>query len=284
MAIDLTGRTIAITGASSGIGRATAVACARAGMNVVLGARRADKLREVAEQIRAAGGNAEAVVMDVVKPGDNSRLIDAALAAFGSLYSVFSNAGYGIERTVLQYTDQELDQIFKTNFWSSLELMRLGAAHMLRNNPGPDRGHVLICSSCVSKIGLPNFAAYSATKALQDHFGRAMRIELAPSGVHVSTVHPIGTRTEFFDTAKDLSGGARVSIQMPEIVKQPAETVANAIVRCLRKPKGEVWTSLPMRASLAFATLAPSLADWLLARRQRHHQQDQDRSKSRPHK
>lgn len=268
--IDLTGRTIAITGASSGIGRATAIACARAGMNVVLAARREDKLREAVEQIRATGGHAEAIAMDVTTAGENQRLIDFSCAKFGTLFAVFSNAGYGIERQVLQYTDAELEQIFGTNFWSSLELMRLSATHMLTKNQGPIKGHVLACSSCVSKIGLPNFAAYSGTKGLQDHFGRAMRAELDGRGVCVSTVHPIGTKTEFFDTVSTLSGGRRTSIQTPESLKQPAEVVANAIVRRLKKPHGgEVWTSFPMRFALAGSMLFPGLTDALLRRRQR---------------
>lgn len=267
--IDLTGRTIAITGASSGIGRATALRCVREKMNVVVGARREDRLRALVDEIKSEGGRAVYVVMNVTAPGDNQRLIDAALGEFGSLYSVFSNAGYGVERKVMDCTRENLADIFETNFWSSLELCRLGARHMLDVNPGPDRGHVLLCSSCVSKIGLPNFAAYSGTKALQDHFGRAMRIELADSGVRVSTVHPIGTRTEFFDTASELSGGKRTSIQTPESFKQPAETVARGVVRCLKKPRGEVWTSLPMRTALALVTLMPGLADRMLLRRMR---------------
>ena len=271
MSINLSGRTIAITGASSGIGRATAIACANAGMNVIVAARREDELNRVVEDIRVAGGRAAYVVMDVSNPHDNARLIEAALDHFGSIYSVFANAGYGLERSVLCYTQAELDDIFRVNFWASLELSRLAAERFLKQEPvnGGKRGHILVCSSCVSKIGLPNYAAYSASKSLQDHFARAMRIELADKGVAVSSVHPIGTKTEFFDTAKRLSGGKRISIQTPELFKQPAETVADAIVRCLRKPKGEVWTSFPMRAMLAIATLAPSFADWMLLRRQR---------------
>lgn len=268
--VGLQGRSITITGASSGIGLATAIACAHAGMNVVLAARREEKLRTAVERIRGLGGHAEMIVMDVTAAGENQRLIDFTCASFGSLFAVFSNAGYGIERPVLRYTDSELDRIFKTNFWSSLELMQLSASHMLANNPGPIRGHVIACSSCVSKIGLPGFAAYSATKALQDHFGRAMRAELDAQGVCVSTVHPIGTRTEFFDTVAGLSGGKRVSIQAPERLKQPAEVVAHAIVKRLRKSHGaEVWTSFPMRFALAGATLFPGLTDALLRRRQR---------------
>lgn len=269
--IDLTGRTIAITGASSGIGLATAFACARAGMNVVLAARRFDRLQQAVDQIRAAGGRAEAIEIDVTRPGDNQRLIDFSSEKFGTLFAVFSNAGYGIERQVLQYTGDELEQIFRTNFWSSLELMKLSAEHMLAKNPGPIKGHVLACSSCVSKIGLPNFAAYSGTKSLQDHFGRAMRAELDGQGICVSTVHPIGTRTEFFDNVSNLSSGQRTSIQTPDRLKQSADVVANAIVRRLRKTHGgEVWTSFPVRFALAAATLFPGLTDAMLRRRQRN--------------
>ncbi|MBY0112653.1 MAG: SDR family oxidoreductase [Phycisphaerales bacterium] len=271
MGIDLKSRTIAITGASSGIGKATAIACSRAGMRVIVGARREDELKKVVEAIRAEGGDAAYVVMDVSNPKDNERLVEAAMDHFGSLYSVFANAGYGLERSVLAYTDAELDEMFRVNFWSCLQLMRLTGNMFLKQPPvnGGKRGHILVCSSCVSKIGLPNYAAYSATKSLQDHFARAMRIELADQGVAVSSVHPIGTKTEFFDTAKRLSGGKRISIQTPERFKQPAETVANAIVRCLRKPKGEVWTSFPMRAMLALGTAFPGLADAMMLKRQR---------------
>lgn len=268
--IDLNGRTIAITGASSGIGLATAFACARAGMNVVLAARRFDRLKQAVDQIRAAGGRADAIEIDVTRPGENQRLIDFSCEKFGTLFAVFSNAGYGIERQVLQYTSDELEQIFRTNFWSSLELMKLSAEHMLAKNPGPIKGHILACSSCVSKIGLPNFAAYSGTKSLQDHFGRAMRAELDGQGVCVSTVHPIGTRTEFFDNVSNLSSGQRTSIQTPDRLKQSADVVANAIVRRLRKTHGaEVWTSFPVRFALAAATLFPGLTDAMLRRRQR---------------
>lgn len=268
--VGLQGRTIAITGASSGIGRATAIACARAGMNVVLAARREDMLNDAVQKIRSEGAKAEALVMDVTKAGENQRLIDFSCERFGSLFAVFSNAGYGIERRVLEYTDSELERIFATNFWSSLELMRLAARHILAHNPGPVRGHVLACSSCVSKIGLPNFAAYSGTKALQDHFGRAMRAELNADGICVSTVHPIGTRTEFFDTAQNLSGGKRTSIQTPKALQQSADVVANAIVRRLRKHRGaEVWTSFAIRLALAASLILPGSTDRLLRRRQR---------------
>lgn len=255
--IDLAGKPIAITGASSGIGWAAAVACARAGMPVAVGARREDKLRELAARIEREGGQAVAIPMDAGVREDCERFIDEAGRRLGPLYAVFANAGVGLEGTLMDLSDQAIDDLFRLNFWGTVWTVRPAVRGMLDRGAG----HVLMCSSCVSKIGLPYHAAYSASKAMQDHFGRAMRIELAPRGVHVSTVHPIGTRTEFFDKTKERSGGRRLALTTPDRLMQPPERVADAIVRCLRRPRGEVWTSLMMRLTLAMATAWPSFAD-----------------------
>lgn len=263
--IDLTGKPIAITGASSGIGRATALACARAGMPVALGARRVDRLEEVVREITAAGGRAVAVATDVTAPGDCRRLIDRA-AELGPLYAVFANAGYGFEKPVGRTTDDEVRAIFETNFYGTLNTVRPALERMLPAGAG----HVLICSSCLSKFGMPFLAPYSATKAAQDHFARAMRTELAGSGVRVSSVHPIGTRTEFFERSDARSGHVEGALRTPRFFMQPPERVANAIVRHMRSPGpagGEVWTSLTVRLVFALATAFPGAADWGLRRK-----------------
>jgi short-subunit dehydrogenase len=263
--IDLAGKPIAITGASSGIGRATALAAARAGMPVILGARRLEKLREVEEQIRAQGGRAVAHAVDVDHAESSAEFVRRGIEAFGGLYSVFANAGYGLEGPVQHLTDEQLRAIIQTNFWGTLNVIRPSLPHFLERR----QGHVLICSSCVSKVGLPLHSAYSLTKAMQDHVGRAMRIELLGTGVHVSTVHPIGTRTEFSERTADRSGGARQAVRTPDSMMQSPEFVADRIIACLRRPVGEVWTSTKMRLSLGLLTAFPSLGDWYLARRLR---------------
>lgn len=262
---DLTGLPIAITGAGSGIGRATALACAEAGMPVALAGRREQPLLEAADAIRDAGGRAIAVPTDVADPEQCERLIARTVEAFGAIFAVFANAGYGIRGPVHELTDAAIRDIFETNFWGSLNTVRPALRHMLAAR----RGHVLFCSSCLSKLGAPFTAPYSATKAAQDHFGRAMRHELAGSGVHVSTVHPIGTETEFAQTAADRSGGARRSLPAPRLFTQPPERVARAVVACLRRPRGEVWTSVPVRLAFGAAVAFPGLADRLLARKYR---------------
>jgi short-subunit dehydrogenase len=265
MAIDLTAKPIAITGGSSGIGAATALACARAGMPVAIGARRADKLAEVVRAITHAGGRAVAVTMDVRRPEDNRRLIETTVEAFGSIYSVFANAGYGAEAAVARMSEAEIRDMFECNFFGSLSLARAVIPH-LEKNPPPLRGHILLCSSCLAKMTLPYYSIYSATKAAQAHIGRAMNLELEPRSIRVSTVHPVTTRTEFFDQVKARSGGAELANHSLRLFVQSPERVASAIVRCLRRPRPEVWTSLPTRLGMAACTAFPGIEDWFLRR------------------
>lgn len=263
--IDLRGLPIAITGASSGIGHAAALACARAGMPVAVSARRADRLNDLVARITREGGRAIAVPGDVTNTDDSRRLVDAARDAFGPLYAVFANAGYGIEKPIHLTADQELRDLVETNFWGSMHLVRAALPSMLAAR----RGHILWCSSCVSKLGIPRLGAYSASKAMQDHFARAMRHELAPEGVHVSSVHPIGTVSEFSNALKARSGLAARTFGRPDngLFVQTSERVADAVVACLRRPRGEVWTSTTIRLALALAVALPGLADAVLARR-----------------
>jgi NAD(P)-dependent dehydrogenase (short-subunit alcohol dehydrogenase family) len=284
MPIDLRDKPIAITGGGTGIGLWTAIECARAGMPVAISGRREDKLREAADLIRreaaatAARGSPPARVLTMPLDVTDARACEAfvarAIAEFGSLYAVLANAGYGVERSVLRADDAMLRDMFETNFWGSLNVVRPAAAHMLsRPRPGgvgagdpPPRGHVLFTSSCLAKIGVPFYACYCATKAAQDYFGRAMRLELEPAGVKVSTVHPIGTKTEFFDKAGERSGpgGTKLVNATDERFMQHPRVVARAIVRCLQRPRGEVWTSTPMRLALGACVMFPSIADALL--------------------
>lgn len=268
MANDLSGKPIAIAGASSGIGRATALACARAGMPVALLARRVNKLNDVAEEIEQSGGTAWAVQADVTSPDQCRAFIERSESEFGPLHAVFANAGFGFERPVHETTDDQMREIFETNFFGMLNVIHPAIERFVERRAG----HVLICSSSIGKMAIPGYGAYCATKAAQWHIGRAMRHELKPLGVHVSTVHPIGTRTEFFEEARRRSGGGSLIENTPAAFIQPPERVARAIVACLRKPRTEVWTSLPSRLGLGALSTFPRLADLALdrfARRQR---------------
>jgi short-subunit dehydrogenase len=255
MAIDLRGKPIAITGASSGIGAATALACAKAGMPVALGARRTNELEKLAQQIRAQGGRAINVTMDVTDPAGCEALVKACVKEFGSIYSVYANAGYGLESTVEDTSDQAMRQIFEVNFFGTLNTIRPAIPYMKRAKAG----HVLICSSCIAKLSVPYYAAYSATKAAQAHVGRAMNLELEPFGIHTTIVCPVGTKTEFFDKVKTETGGDRLVEHTPKHAMQTADTVAQATLRALRKPRPEVWTSRWTRIGMAMCAAFPGV-------------------------
>ena len=171
MPSDLTSNVMVITGASSGIGAATAIAAAEAGMDLVLNARRARELEAVAEQARERGAGAELVVGDVTGKNLSARLLDTAQERFGRFDVVFSNAGYGLQTTVHETADEQWRRIFEVNFFASLDLLREAARRLLA---GGRRGHLLMCSSCLAKFTLPYYSAYSATKAAQNHVCRAM--------------------------------------------------------------------------------------------------------------
>lgn len=262
MAIELKGRPIAITGAGTGIGRATALACAAAGMPVTLSGRREGPLREAAEAVQRAGGRAAVVVGDVTRREDCERLIEETLRAFGSVYAVFANAGYGQEAPIHEMSDDDIRAMFETNFFGTLNTVRPALPHMIRRG----EGHVLVCSSCVAKFSLPFFSVYSATKAAQNHISRAMNLELRRHGVAVSSVHPVGTRTEFFETARQLSNQSELIKHTPDAFFQSPDRVARAIVRCLRRPRPEIWTSLPVRVGMALGMMTPRLSDLALRR------------------
>lgn len=266
---DLTGRVIAITGASAGIGRATAIECAKAGMDVVVGARREDRLAEVAAEVGSIGRRAVPVACDVIRVEDNERLVRAAVETFGRLDVIMANAGHGLNRTVENTTDAELREIFEVNFFGTMHTVRAAMPVFRSQETG---GHVLITSSCLSRFSLPRHGAYGATKAAQTQMARAMRLELERDGIPVSVIHPITTMTEFSDVSADISGVPRKGIpgHAPRFFVQPAERVARAVVKCIRKPVPEVWTSHIVRTVAGVMVMAPWFHDLVVSRRAAH--------------
>jgi len=267
MSRELTSQVIIITGASSGIGAATAIECAKAGMNCVITARREDKLRQIADRVKELGRRCETVVGDVVDEGMSDRLLDTAESAFGRFDAVFANAGYGMSCKAHNMTDEQWRRMFDVNFFAANDLITAAARRLIdQDRPG----HLLMCSSCLSKFALANHSSYAATKAAQNAVCSAMRMELAEKNIYVSSVHPITTTTEFFDASAKMSGITKPNGDAPNhtpgFLVQTPRTVARAIVKCLRRPRPEVWTSFIVRFSAALFTLSPRFGDWALRR------------------
>ena len=238
MKIPLGGKTIIITGASSGIGAATARACIAAGMRCVITARREDRLKTLCAEL---GGACSYVAGDVTENGFNQHLLDES----GEVYAIFANAGHGLDQKIVDNNMEQFEELFKLNVFSAVELASLAAKEMVKQKSG----HIILNASCLSKFSVPHNSAYCGSKAAIEAIAKSIRIELKNSKVFVSTVHPIGTKTEFFKESSSRSGTEFSDFEKnsPAWLMQPPEKVAKAVVKCLRKPKPECWTSLPMR-------------------------------------
>lgn len=271
---DLRGQVLIVTGASAGIGAATAVAAAGAGMRVVLAARRAERIEQIAELCRQAAGptgDEDPVLIvptDVRSDDQVLHLAQTTLERFGRIDAAFANAGYGLYKPVDQTTDEQWRDILDVNFHGTLRLIR-AVLPAMRAQGG---GHLLIGSSALSKLGIPMYGAYSASKSAQHAVASALRAELARENIHVSSVHPIGTDTEFFDVVERVSElGDPPPSNTPAWLVQSPERVARAILRCLRRPKAEVWPSVGARWGLALTTALPGVGAWAMHRLVRRH-------------
>ena len=258
MGRDLGGKVAVITGASAGIGKATAEALAHAGSRVVLGARRRDRLERVAEGIRATGGEALALVTDVAEAGQVESLVGRAVASYGRLDVMMANAGIGYFARVEETPLEVVERLWQVNVLGTLYAIRAALPVMRRQG----QGHVIVVSSVSGKRGSPGSGLYAATKFAQVGLCEALRVELTGSGIAASVVCPVGTSTEFFEAAAAL-GGLRVGPIGPV---QTAERVAAAIVRCARRPRPEVLVYPPARLLVILNALAPRLVDALLLR------------------
>ncbi|HXW05744.1 MAG TPA: SDR family oxidoreductase [Vicinamibacterales bacterium] len=257
-------RVAVITGASSGIGLATAEQLAREGIAVVLGARRADRLTAAVERIRGAGGRAEALAMDVTREADVMALVDRAVTVFGGLQIMICNAGFGYYGTVEETPPDVMHRMMDVNFMGSY----YGARAALPIFRRQQHGHLLFVSSIVGRRGIAQMSGYSATKAAQAGFAESLRAEFTGSAIHVSVVFPVSTETEFRE-AMQRDYGHVVAGLGP---KQPSQRVAAAIAACIRRPRPEVYPHAKSRALAILNVMAPAATDRLVRRygRRRH--------------
>lgn len=255
MGVKLKGAVAIVTGASSGIGRATALALAREGVRVALAARRKERLLAVAEEIHAAGAEALAVPTDVAEEAEVRALVDATVARWGRIDVLVNNAGIGLLARVAETSPREFERLMAVNFFGAVYGILAVLPLMLRQGSG----RIVNVSSVVGKRATPYRAAYAASKFALVGLSEALRMELRGTGVHVTCVCPIGTESEFWEKETNRLGvpGRRGPVQ-------PAEHVAGRIVRALRRPRPEVHPFPPARLLFLANALAPGLVDRLL--------------------
>ncbi|MBC8107050.1 MAG: SDR family NAD(P)-dependent oxidoreductase [Anaerolineae bacterium] len=254
---------VIITGASAGIGYELARQLSDAGARLVLSARREDRLIELNTSL---GGNHLVVRSDVSRPEDCQMLIAHTVEHFGRIDTLVCNAGYGLTRPVAKTSSDEMLSIFKTNVFGTTDCIRAAVPVMEKQERRDGvRGQIMIVTSAAARRGLPFFGAYSATKFAQLGISEALRVELKPSRIAVTSVHPVGTETEFFKVA-EREGGLKMPPQGKGEVRQSAAVVAKKMIKAIRRPRPEVWPLAPARFMLSFATLFPGLVDRIMAK------------------
>jgi NAD(P)-dependent dehydrogenase (short-subunit alcohol dehydrogenase family) len=257
---NLQGAVVAVTGASSGIGRETALAFAREGARVAVSARRSDRLEDVAEAARAMGVEAWVMAADVADPEQVRRFVLGTVSRFGRLDVLVNNAGYGVRGRVEDTPLESYRRLMDVNYIATVAGCQAALPVMRRQGSGV----VINVSSIVGHRALPTGAAYAATKAAQISLTESLRVELKGSGVFACSVHPIGTTTEFGEVA-DRESGTK-ALGGPVGPQQSALDVARAIVRCARRPRPEVFPYPASRALVALNAVAPGFVDWWAAR------------------
>jgi short-subunit dehydrogenase len=253
MGTGLAGQVVIVTGASSGIGRETALHFARERARLVLAARRQQRLQILAEEIQALGAEVLSLPTDVAQEDQVATLVEGAFERFGRVDILVNNAGVGLVALVEETSPEDMEIILRVNFLGAFYGIRAALPIMRRQGSG----HIINISSIAGKRGLPLSGAYCASKFALIGLSESLRLELRGSGINVSVICPVGTATEFFDVAKD-PGGRKPGPKPPV---QTSSDVARAIIRCARSPRPEVMVYPPARLLVVLNALFPRLAD-----------------------
>jgi NADP-dependent 3-hydroxy acid dehydrogenase YdfG len=234
--MEIDGSVCIVTGASSGIGAAAARVLNERGARVVLAARRADRLEELAAQLKGA----LAVETDVTVPGQLERLVARTLDKYGRLDVLVNNAGQGLHVPLEELDPADLRAVFELNVVAPLVGMQVVLPHMRAQSAGA----IVNVSSATSLRVFAGLGGYSATKAALNMLSQVGRVEWAASGVSVSVVYPSVTATEFHDhlRAGMIAAGAR------GIPRDPPELVGEAIAFAVASGEAHVLVADPPRA------------------------------------
>jgi 3-oxoacyl-[acyl-carrier protein] reductase len=229
--ICLTGKTVLITGASAGIGWATALAFAARNANIVVTARRESRLRELCEKIRASRIKAVYYAGDAAEETTAKACVDLAVSEFGKLDILINNAGAGNYKDLVDTSAEEYDALMDSNMKSSFLFTRHAAPRMVAQKSG----EILFISSVAGLQGYAGEAVYCASKFAQIGFAQALDGELRKHGIKVGTICPGGVKTEFA-----LGKGRTPESVKTSYMMEPAEVAESIVFACLQPPNARI--------------------------------------------
>jgi short-subunit dehydrogenase len=238
MSLRFKNKTVLITGASSGIGAALAREWADQGANVVITARRQDRLEALRDEIEATGAKVLALPCDVTDRDSIDIAVAAAIESFGQLDVVVANAGFGIKRLFQNLETKYFRRQFDTNFFGVLDTVYATLPHLEVSG-----GRLCLIASMMGKMGGPVYSAYSASKFAVVGLAQCMYFDLREKGITVTCIEPGSVQSEFrsVDNAGYYTGRPDVS---PSLINMPTPTAARKIIRAVYKGQPEVVLTL----------------------------------------
>lgn len=252
---------ILITGASSGIGEATARLFAREGYRVSLGARRLDRLESLAEEIQSAGGQARAVQADLTSLADIQNLVRTTLDQFGQLDVLFNNAGFGRLNWCEDLDPvKDVEAQLQINLVATILVAQEVLSHMIERRSG----HIVNMVSLGGYVATPTYTVYAASKFGVRGFTEALRREVGVFGIQVSGIYPGGVRTEF---SQHTGAERKTGRTTPDSLRLEAEDVAQAVLSVVRRPRRALIIPWPMRIVVWLNILFPGIVDWMIEKR-----------------
>src|SRR3990172_5699784 len=259
--MEIRGKVVIVTGASSGIGEATAREFGRQGAKGVLAARRVDRLEALAQEIVKLGNSAEALVVqaDLSNLEDIKALVKQTLEKFGRIDVLVNNAGFG-RLDWLENLDpvKDIDAQFAVNVLGVVQTTRQVLPVMIAQRAG----HIINMCSMAGLVGTPTYTIYAASKHAVHGFSEALRREVKPWGIDVALIYPGGVSTEF---GKHAGIKRKTKATTPKFMLLTPEEVGQAVTRLVRRPRamwiipwlwsGSVWLNRNFNSFVDYTTI-----------------------------
>lgn len=231
MSPKLSGKTALITGASAGIGWASALALAGEGANLLITARRQERLSELEAMVQKAGGKAVSLVGDAAEEETARRAVELAVQTFGSLDFLINNVGVGNYKNLVDTSVEDYDEMMDTNMRSTFLFTRYAVPVMMKQGSGT----ILLISSMAGIYGFPGEAVYCATKFAQVGFAQALDKELRAHGIKVGAICPGGVKTEFALGKGRTEEGVAASEML-----DPDDVAGVVLLACTQSPRSRI--------------------------------------------
>lgn len=254
--MDFKNKVILITGASSGIGKQTAIEFAKKGANLVLLARRKDKLELVAKELEKFHTTILVCQCDVSNKDQVKEMSKTVLEKFDTIDILVNNAGFAIYGTVTSLSIEEIESQMETNYFGMIYCIKNFLPSMIEKKSG----HIVNVASVAASFGLPGIASYCASKFAMLGFSEGLKHELKDTGIGITVVSPIMVRTDFFDH--------------PSFEKMPkysstslnSKTVANTIIKAANSPRLEIIVPSIVRGAVWMKNTFPYFINPILGK------------------